>query len=188
MASLNVRPMTPRDIAPIVRYFTEAPPDLLARMGIAPENVPSAKDLTEQLETLLKTPDSEAQVCYTVWNVDGKSIGFSSLKHIQFGETGDMHLHIWDESIRGKGLGGVLFSLSALHFYERFRLKKIVCEPRQTNPLPNRMLEKAGFPLVGKRFGKSSELSIETDLNTYEIRRDIAQDCIVLNLGQLQLD
>jgi hypothetical protein len=62
-----------------------------------------------------------------------------------------MHLHIWNTERRGKGIGGRLFCLSAIDFFERFEVREIVCEPGASNPYPNRMLQKIGFPLTGSR-------------------------------------
>jgi RimJ/RimL family protein N-acetyltransferase len=86
-----------------------------------------------------------------------------------------MHLHMWEEGMRGKGYGATLFCLATLDFFERFRLRRIVCEPSRRNPLPNAMLRRIGFSLSGTRVGRSSELSAVTELNTYEIDREVAE-------------
>jgi hypothetical protein len=109
-----------------------------------------------------------------MWVVNGQTIGFASLKNIQFGSRGEMHLHIWDAKERGKGIGGRLFCLSAIDFFERFSVTEIVCEPGASNPFPNRMLQKVCFPVTGSRVGRSSELSKELLLNTYAITKEVA--------------
>jgi hypothetical protein len=65
--------------------------------------------------------------------------------------------------------------MSAIYFYERFAPKRIFCEPKSDNPGPNRMLQRVGFPLQGKRIGASSELSTVAELNRYVIEREIAE-------------
>jgi len=65
--------------------------------------------------------------------------------------------------------------LSALDFYERFNLKRIICEPKADNPMANRMLKKIGFPLILTHVAASSEISVVCELNRYEILRDIAE-------------
>ena len=102
-------------------------------------------------------------------------IGFSSLKNIVQGKTGAIHLRIWDSSFTGKGYGAVLFCMSAMGFYAMFNLESIKCEHRASNPLPNRMFQKLGFPLVKTYVGASSELSLPCELNRYAITRDIAE-------------
>ena len=75
-----------------------------------------------------------------------------------------------------RGHGGTLFCLSAVDFYERFQVQEIICEPSADNPLPNRMLRKVGFAVTGSRFGRSSELGADQQLNTYAITRQAAEN------------
>lgn len=82
---------------------------------------------------------------------------------------------LWAAPMRGQGYGATLFCQSALEFYQLFQLKEIVCEPRAANPLPNRMLQKIGFPLLRTHVAASSELSEVCELNCYEISKDLAR-------------
>ena len=143
-------------------------------MGVDPSRVPAASQLASALEAICAIPDDRARAAYMIWLVDGRAIGYSSLKNIRHGHGGEIHLHMWEPTARGQGHGGRLFALSALAFYDRFRLREIICEPKADNAMPNRMLAKAGFPLVGTRVGLSSELSRECLLNVYAIPREIA--------------
>jgi RimJ/RimL family protein N-acetyltransferase len=94
-------------------------------------------------------------------------------------EFGSMHLHMWRADLRGKGYGGRLFCLAAIEFYKRFKLKRIICEPKADNPSPNRLLQRIGFPLASTRIGRSSELSSICNLNRYDILREIAEDYLL---------
>ena len=125
--------------------------------------------------TAIRSSADEAPTAYSIWLADGEPIGYSSLKNIRRGQRAEIHLHVWSTAFRGRGLGDRLFALSALGFYERFALRQIVCEPSAGNRMPNRMLQKAGYPLLGTRVGASSELSRICLLNTYDVRREIAQ-------------
>jgi trans-aconitate methyltransferase len=143
-------------------------------MGCDLSRFPTGEEYVQILTRQFESPENQTTASYSMWLVDGIVIGFSSLKDIEYGIRGSMHLHMWDEAKRGKGLGGRLFCLSAVDFYERFLVREIVCEPSATNPLPNRMLQKVGFPLLGSRFGRSSDLGEEQQLNTYSITREAA--------------
>ena len=173
MATLSVRPMTPRDVPRIVSYVVDSSPADRERLGMT--NVPAREVLTESLLEACALPEASAHSFYLMWEVDGRPVGFSSLKGIVPGEHGGMHLHMWEAGMRGRGFGAVLFCRSALEFHDRFRLKSIVCEPRAANPAPNLMLQKIGFPLVRTYVGASSELSAVCELNRYEIVREIAE-------------
>ncbi len=178
-AKLSVRPLQSQDIPSIANYWLEASDDDLTRMGCDTKKVRTLKSFEENLAEILNTPLEKAKTDYSIWCVDGKAVGFSSLKNIKYKESGDMHLHIWDSSLRGKGYGPVLFCLSAVTFYHQYQLKKIICEPKSSNPLPNRMLQKIGFPLVKTYEGASSELSAVCELNQYDIQPKIAEEYLM---------
>ncbi len=174
MTSFSVRPMREADVEAVVQYWTTASPSDLERMGVNAAALDPPDMMREGYRRALARPECERKAFALVWEVDGEAIGFTTLKNIERGVKGEMHLHIWKETARGKGYGGKLFCLAALDFYERFQLKEIVCEPRSTNPMPNRMLQRVGFPLVRTYVGQSSELAQVCELNTYAILRDVA--------------
>ena len=172
---LTVRPLMAEDVDGYVAYLTRVPRADAERMGLAVDRVPSAADLGSNLKAILATPVERVRSFMLAWCIDGKVIGHSSLKEIVPGDFGKMHLHMWRADLRGKGFGPRLFCLAALDFYDRFNLKRIICEPKSDNPMPNRMLQKIGFPLVLTHVAASSELSVVCELNRYEILRDIAE-------------
>ena len=172
--TLNVRSMQKGDAIEIIKYLYNLSASDIERMGLDRENFPDAAQMLAELQVIAESPFGSLDCAYLVWEVSAVPVGFSSLKDIAPGESGGMHLHMWKEAERGKGMGGGLFCKSALEFYRAYNLKMIICEPRADNSLPNRMLQKVGFPLTGSRFGRSSALSAETRLNTYEIRKEIA--------------
>lgn len=142
-------------------------------MGIAKERIPSDTQLCADLEAMLTS--SKPKTFIVVWCVSGEAIGHSSLKDIKPGDFGTMHLHMWRRDLRGHGYGARLFCLSALDFYDRFHLKRIICEPKADNETPNRMLQKIGFPSSKTYIGVSSELTVPAEINRYEILRDVAE-------------
>jgi RimJ/RimL family protein N-acetyltransferase len=180
---LSVRRLQKEDIPYIVNYWLSCSDDQLEKMGADKARLPDAAQFQLDLQNICNTPDEQAKNFYLIWLVKDLPIGFSSLKNISHGENGEMHLHIWNENFHGKGYGAHLFCLSVLDFYDRFRLEIIKCEPRASNPLPNRMLQKIGFPLIKSFVGASSELSLACELNQYSLPRSIAEEY----LANLQL-
>jgi RimJ/RimL family protein N-acetyltransferase len=172
---LTVRPLATKDLDGYIAYFTRSSEADAERMGLAIDRVPCAARLRSNLEAMIAAPLDRFRSFVLAWCVDGKAIGHSSLKDIVPGDFGSIHLHMWRADLRGKGYGPRLFCLSALDFYERFSLKRMICEPKADNPMPNRMLKKIGFPLVLTHVAASSELSVVCELNRYEILRDIAE-------------
>ncbi|SOB77448.1 Protein N-acetyltransferase, RimJ/RimL family [Marinobacter sp. LV10R510-11A] len=181
-----VRTLELSDIPNIVSYWLESSPTDLARMGADASKFPTAEQLEISLRSGIGQANHDAQTSYLIWLINNIPIGFSSLKNIHFCQTGEMHLHMWDASYKGRGYGGILFCLSALKFYEKFKLNSITCEPRSSNPLPNKLFSKIGFPLTATRVGASSELSLICELNQYTITKNIAEEYLA-NLG-LNLD
>jgi RimJ/RimL family protein N-acetyltransferase len=175
MPLLTVRPLANKDFGGYITYFTQASKDDAERMGLAIDRVPSAARLRSDLENMIATPVARLRSFVLAWCVDGETIGHSSLKDIVPGEVGSIHLHMWRADLRGRGYGPRLFCLSALHFYQRFDLKRIICEPKADNPMANRMLQRIGLPLVLTHVAASSELSVVCELNRYEILRDVAE-------------
>jgi RimJ/RimL family protein N-acetyltransferase len=169
---LSVRPLASEDFDGFIRYFTQPSKADAERMGLDVNRVPSPAQLRSDLDAMIRLPQTSSFVL--AWCLEGKAIGHSSLKNIVRGDSGNMHLHIWRADLRRKDYGPRLFCLSALDFYERFSLKRIICEPKADNPAANRMLQKIGFPLTLTHVAASSEISMVCELNRYEILRDVA--------------
>lgn len=168
--------MRPEEARLVVDYFHGASDADLGRMGVVDRaRLPPADEWTCKLEATLRGPAGAAGSAYLAWLVDGQRVGFASLKNLKPGEGADMHLHMWSAPHRGQGHGAILFCLSVLEAFDRFRLRRAVCEPKASNPMPNRMLAKVGFPLAKTYTGASSELSRTTELNQYAVQRDIAE-------------
>jgi len=160
----------------VVDYFHGASDADLDRMGVVDRSrLPPADEWVRRLQASLAAPPTVAGSAYLTWLIDGRPVGFSSVKNLRLGASADLHLHMWSAPHRGQGHGAILFCLSALEAYDRFALQGAVCEPKATNPMPNRMLSKVGFPLVRTYVGASSELSRTTELNRYDVRREIAE-------------
>lgn len=174
MNRFAVRPLERGDVPHIIDYWVNATPEHLLAMGADAGKIPARAVWQGNLEKILSTPEREATTFYLIWLVDGRPIGFNSLKNIKYGESGEMHLHLWEESSRGKGYGSVLFCLAAIEFFQRFSLKTIVCEPSASNPAPNRMLRRVGFPLILTYTAATSELSLVCEVNRYAIDRRVA--------------
>src|SRR5216117_536248 len=176
---LSVRPLAAEDFDGFINYWLGLSKAEIERLGIAIDRLPSAARMRCDLEAMLVAPDDGVRSFVLAWCINGEAIGHSSLKDIVPGDFGSIHLHMWRSDLRGKGHGPYLFCLSALDFYERFNLKRIICEPKADNPMANRMLKKIGFPLVLTHVAAGSELAVVCELNRYEVVRDIAERYLV---------
>jgi RimJ/RimL family protein N-acetyltransferase len=147
---LRVRDIAREDIAALLAYWREASEADLARLGELAR--PDEKRNAEFLEWFCaKRPSlEEAGEDILIWEKDALAIGYCTLKDAKAGETGQIHLHMWERESRGKGLGAILFCLSAVEFRKRHRLTSLFCQPKADNPMPNRMLRRVGFPELGE--------------------------------------
>src|SRR5262245_21022318 len=176
---LTVRPLAGEDFDGFIAYFTQVSKVDAERMGLAIDKVPSPAQLRSGLEAMIATPVDRQRSFVLAWCIDGRTIGHSSLKDILAGLFGRIHLPRCRADLRGRGYGPRLFCLSALDFYERFNLNRIICEPKADNPMANRMLQRIGFPLILTHVAAGSELSVVCELNRYEILRDVAERYLV---------
>jgi RimJ/RimL family protein N-acetyltransferase len=175
LMDLSVRPLAPEDFDGFINYWLGLSQPEIERLGVAIDRVPSATQMRSDLEAMLAAPNDGMRSFVLAWCINGEAIGHSSLKDVVPAESGSIHLHMWRADLRGKGHGGPLFCLAAVEFYQRFKLKRIICEPKADNPSPNRLLQRIGFPLISTRVGRSSELSTICKLNRYEIVREMAE-------------
>lgn len=157
----------------MVSYWCDATDQQLAKMGADATKRPSPERIAQGV---MASYAPGVRHAYSIWEVDGRAIGYACLKDIEPGHSGSIHLHVWEPSARGQGHGAGLFCRSVVQFYEDFGLRSMICEPSATNPAPNRMLARIGFPLVESRFGRSSDLSAVTQLNRYDIASSIARE------------
>jgi hypothetical protein len=153
---LTVRPLAPKDFNGFINYWLGLSQAEIACMGVAIDRMPSATQMRRDLEAMLAAPKDAARSFVLAW-------------------CSNVHLHMWRADLRGKGYGPRLFCLAAVDFYDRFKLKRMICEPKADNPSPNRLLQRIGFPLISTRVGTSSELSVICKLNRYDIVREIAE-------------
>ena len=61
---------------------------------------------------------------------------------ISFGKEAAMHLHVWNQTYRVKGLGSTCVWKSLAFYFDRFQLNTLYCEPNADNPGPNKTLKK----------------------------------------------
>jgi len=169
MKTLSVRSFQSDDISNIVDYWFKNSDENLLQMGVNKTKLISPLEYANTLQAICNTPLEKVKSHYMIWLIDNKPIGYNALKDIVRGEIAHMHLHMWNAEYRGKGYGARLFCMAAVKFYDMFNLKMILCEPRSSNPMPNKMLTKIGFKKWKTYVSTSSELSETCELNSYII-------------------
>jgi len=169
---IEVRPFSSREEYELmVEYFYKADDSFLRGMGVDRLKLPERDKWLEALLADHEKPDSERDRFYVVWIFQGRRIGHSSINKIIPGTEAFIHLHLWNPQLRRAGLGTEFVRRSANFYFERFNLKKLVCEPWADNPAPNRVLKKIGFAFIRRYRTTPGHIAFEHDVNRYELRR-----------------
>lgn len=145
---IAVRELKSKEAELVARYFIDATPDFLKGMGIDQAKLPSLDEWVGLIQSDLEKPMEKKEFFYVMWLFENKPIGHSNINKIVFGQEAHMHLHLWSEDRRHKGIGTSLVRLSLPYYFRNFKLNELFCEPYAHNPAPNKTLEGLGFELV----------------------------------------
>jgi len=169
---IGVRPFSSREEYELMLdYFYKASDTFLRGMGVDRSKLPERDKWLDALLADHQKPDNERDRFYLIWTFRGQRVGHSSINKIVLGTEAFIHLHLWDSELRRAGLGTELVRRSANFYFQRFNLKRLVCEPRADNPAPNRVLEKLGFAFIRRYRTTPVAIAYEQDVNRYELRR-----------------
>ena len=169
---IEVRPFPGREEYELMLdYFYKADDPFLRGMGVDRLKLPERDKWLDALLVDHEKPDKERDRFYLVWLFRGRRVGHSSINEIVPGTEAFIHLHLWNSQLRRAGLGTEFVRRSANFYFERFNLKKLVCEPWAENRAPNRVLEKLGFAFVRRYRTTPGVIAYEQDVNRYELRR-----------------
>jgi RimJ/RimL family protein N-acetyltransferase len=150
------------DFAVRVSYFHNASDEHLTRLGVDRARLPDPVEWQAMFAATLTLPLEQRSEYGVVWELDAELVGFSTADQIEFGAEAHMHLHIVDPERRAVGLGAQFVRLTAAHYCDTLRLRRLYCEPNAFNVAPNRTLQNAGF-----RYVRSRECR-PTPINTYQ--------------------
>ena len=169
---IEVRPFSSRqEYELMLNYFYEADDRFLRGMGVDRLKLPERDKWLDALLVDHEKPDEERDRFYLVWIFQGQRVGHSSVNKIVPGIEAFIHLHLWTSQLRRGGLGTEFVRRSANFYFDRFNLKKLVCEPSAENLAPNRLLEKLGFAFVRRYRTTPGAIAYEQEVNRYELRR-----------------
>jgi len=169
-ADIEVRPFSSREEYELmVDYFLKADDWFLRGMGVDRLKLPLREKWLDDLLVDYRKPDHQRDRFYLVWLLRGERVGHSSINNIIFGAEAFIHLHLWKPELRRADLGTEFMRKSANFYFDRFQLKKLLCEPWAENHAPNRVLEKLGFTLVKRYKTIPGVIAYEQEVNHYEL-------------------
>ena len=116
--------------------------------------------------------DRKKQFYYVIWEIDNQPVGHSNLNKITFGQEAYMHLHVWQKHLRQQGNGTYFVQESIGHYFEKFHLQNLFCEPYSLNKAPNKTLPKAGFELIKTYEPEIGWINFRQLVNRWEISKE----------------
>jgi RimJ/RimL family protein N-acetyltransferase len=169
---LSVRELQKEDIDAITDYWLGSDPAFLQGMGVNINKMPARDEWKDMLSEQLSQSYKEKKSYCIIWQVDDKPVGHSNINKIIFGEEAYMHLHIWNADVRKKGYGIPLIKMTLSWFFEKYKLKKLYCEPYALNSAPNKTLKKAGFEFIKEYITIPGWLNFEQPVNLWMMSYD----------------
>ena len=169
---LSVREMQLTDIELIVQYWLGADKTFLEGMGADIKKIPAREEWINMLTQQLHQSYNNKQSYCLIWVQNGLPIGHSNVNKIDFGKEAYMHLHLWNASVRKKGMGAELVKMGLPFFFNNLELQKLYCEPYAFNPAPNKTLQKVGFTFLKKYTTTPGWLNFEQEINLWVLTKE----------------
>jgi len=169
---LSVREMVKEDIVLIIDYFVNADADFLKSMGADKTKLPNRAEWIKKLNKEFEKTNEEKEYYYIIWMIDNQPTGHSNINKIDFGQNATVHLHLWKSNNRAKGLGLQFLKRTVPFYFNNFKLKKLICEPKANNIAPNQALKKAGFEFIKTYETIPGMINFFQSVNRYEMTKD----------------
>lgn len=171
---VELRDLERGDLDAYVEYWHRPGNRALAALGVDPRKVYPARKMREMLELNIASnaalPESRMPTVAIVYG--GRAVGVHELTNLVPGDSAVMHAHIWDESLRGRGIGAISYVKAMKLYFERFGLRTIRFETPKLNPAANRIKEKLGLRPVGSGTFDLPILSGTVETDSYAVTRD----------------
>lgn len=173
---ISVREIQKGELHFIIDYFSNADATYLSAMGADKSKMPDKKEWMLKLITDFNKPVTEKEFYYLLWLVDNHPVGHSNINKINFADSANMHLHMWESNKRQKGMGFKFVEKCVAIYFNTFKLKKLICEPYAQNLAPNKVLKKIGFKFIKRYETIPGSISFVQFVNRYELSRDTLID------------
>ncbi|MFD2823875.1 GNAT family N-acetyltransferase [Lacinutrix iliipiscaria] len=169
---IQVREATLDDIPLIVDYWIKSSDQHLVNMGVDLKKMPNKDDLTEALTSAVSTKKSYA----LIWEFQNEAIGHTNANNIIVGDSAFMHIHLWNNHKRQKGLGTEFIKKSLPLYFHNLQLKTLYCEPYAFNDAPNKTLKRIGFKFEKTHTTIPGSINFEQEVNRWKITKEMLKN------------
>lgn len=170
-STLSVRQIQAEDINDLADYWLKSSDEHLINMGVDLSKLPNRDHLVSMLSSQIETPIENKKSFALIWLLNGKPIGHCNVNQIVFNKYAYMHLHLWENQVRQKGLGTQLLKLSIPIFFKELQLQHLFCEPYALNPAPNKILKNIGFLFVKEHVCTPGYLNFEQSVKRWVLNK-----------------
>lgn len=171
----SIKEIEQEDVASIVNYWHQPDHDFLISMGVDLSKIPPRQDLYNMLIAQMELPYQEKQSYCIIWLLNGEAVGHSNVNKIVFGREAYMHLHLWQNASRQKGMGTSFVKMTIPYFFRNLQLKDLYCEPYALNPAPNKTLQRVGFTKLKTYTTIPGYLNYEQEVNLWHLSQEQSQ-------------
>lgn len=171
----TIKELTEQEIPLIAEYWLGSSDLHLESMGVDLSKIPAREDFETMLNHQLSLPNEDRNAYAIIWQLNDQPIGHCNTNPTDYGNEANMHLHIWTEENRRKQLGFLFLKKTIPLFFERLKLKLLVCEPYALNPAPNKTMEKLGFTFEKEYVTIPGSINYEQPVNRWVIDSETAK-------------
>jgi hypothetical protein len=139
---LVVREMQIAEVGIRIDYFHDSSDQYLLMLGVDRASLPSREAWRSSYEEDYARPIEDRESYLLIWELDGRTVGFSSTDRIVFGEEAFMHLHIVTTELRHQGYGTEFVKESARQYFRTLELERLFCEPNFLQATTRWMLDR----------------------------------------------
>lgn len=168
----NVRKATVKDYKLIAEYWHNQ--DFLSafNQGIDIDKIPEMEVIINLLINQEALAREQKNTFVLMWELSGNPIGYTNITPIIYGNTANVHFHIWDNSLLKRGYGKEFLQRSLPIFFENFELKSLGAEVYQLNKAPQNLLIKLGFKLIDEYATTPGDWSFYQNINKYILTKE----------------
>jgi len=169
---LSVREMETHDVPLVVNYWHSLSSSDMMIMGVDVNKIPPSEQFSGYLLDQIATPIEKRNSYGVIWLVNDLPVGHSNTNPAEFGKEAFMHLHLWKNDSRRKGMGTEFLRMTLPYFFRNLKLKDLYCQPYALNPAPHRTLEKLGFEFVKEYITTPGSLNFEQPVKLWRMSND----------------
>ena len=175
---ITIRPLATQDIAFLISYMHESPPEFLEKIGFDLSKRLDREAHRTKLFENVKADHKQGTYHSVAAQLEDKTIAAVFLPLRELPDTPRAHFHIFDLNCRAKGLGLPILKAGLQMLLTHHKLSKVYIEPKFDNKPMNRLLQKAGFHFLGETIF-SGPTTIVFKASRYEVLSEMVSNGLV---------